>query len=125
MAVVTVHGFCWTNDALKKWLHRKLSNAQGGRRAISSLLLVLFLFVLAMTQSESLHHAVHADTQQPNHHCAVTMLSGGQVDAPPSCGLDIVISPIESVMATTEPSPIKVSFDFTLLPSCGPPAILS
>ncbi|NOS70377.1 MAG: hypothetical protein HOP33_10655 [Verrucomicrobia bacterium] len=102
-----------------------MSNAFGSKRIISVLLLGLFLFVLAMTQFESLHHAVHADSQQPSHHCAATMLAGGQVDAPPPSGVNVVVSPVVFVVEFTQPSAIFVSFDFTLLPSCGPPAILS
>jgi hypothetical protein len=101
------------------------ANAARRRRLAGSLLLVLFLFVLAMTQFESLHHLVHADSKQPNHSCAVTMLRGGQVDTPLPCDVDAVVSSVVFVVAFTQPSPIFVSFDFTLLPSCGPPAILS
>jgi hypothetical protein len=102
-----------------------LSNAFGSKRMISVLLLGLFLFVLAMTQFEPLHHAIHADSQQPNHNCAVTMLRGGQVDAPPPCGVNVVVSPVLFVVGFTQPSAIFVSFEFALLPSCGPPVLLS
>jgi hypothetical protein len=88
-------------------------------------LLGLFLFVLAMTQFESLHHAIHADAQQRDHQCAATLLSSGQVDAPPPSLVSVIVCPLE-VMAEFNCQPVVfVSFDFTLLPSCGPPALLS
>jgi hypothetical protein len=92
---------------------------------VSVLMLGLFLFVVAMTQFESLHRLVHADAKQPNHQCAVTMLSAGQVDAPPPCAASVVVPQAVVVMEIGQPSVIFVSFDFTLLPSCGPPALLS
>lgn len=44
--------------------------------------LLLFLFVLALSASPQLHHAFHHDSDEARHHCAVTLLHNGQVDAP-------------------------------------------
>jgi hypothetical protein len=104
---------------------KQLSNTAPRRWAMAGLLLGLFLFVLAMTQSESLHHLVHVDSKQTSHQCAVTMLRGGQVDAPPPSTVSIPVPQVVAVVVFTQPSAIFVSFDFTLLPSCGPPALLS
>ena len=92
---------------------------------MAGLLLGLFMFLLAMTHFESLHRAIHADARQPNHQCAVTMLQAGQVDAPPASAVSLMLSPVAVVTAFSPPAAVFVSFDFTLLPSCGPPALLS
>jgi hypothetical protein len=110
---------------LKNFAPKELMNMFSSRRAIGTLLLGLFLLVLAMAQFESLHHKLHADAGQPNHHCAVTLLSGGQIDAPPPCSFSVSLSPIELAVEFIHHPVVFVSFDFTLLPSCGPPAFLS
>lgn len=44
--------------------------------------LLLFLFVLALQASPQLHHAFHHDSDEGEHHCAITLLRQGQVDVP-------------------------------------------
>ena len=44
--------------------------------------LLLFLFVLALNVSPQLHLAFHHDSDEGQHHCAVTLLHSGQVDVP-------------------------------------------
>jgi hypothetical protein len=91
---------------------------------VGVLQLALFLFVLAMTQFKSLHHAYHPDSTKPGHQCVVTMVQSGQVDAP-NCDVAIVpkvtvppdLGVVESVFVLT--------VDYSLPPSCGPPALLS
>ncbi|MBP9900963.1 MAG: hypothetical protein V9H26_18115 [Verrucomicrobiota bacterium] len=104
---------------------KKSSDTVPLRWARAGLLLGLFLFVLALAQFGALHHFFHADSKQPNHHCAATMLAGGQIDAAPPCAVAVVVSPIQFVVTITELFPIFVSFDFTLPLSCGPPALRS
>jgi hypothetical protein len=43
--------------------------------------LALFLFVQLLSTSTVLHKLVHSDADSVNHHCAVTMLLSGQVNA--------------------------------------------
>lgn len=125
IAVVPAHSFCWNTTVVIAVAQQNIGNALKSRRGIALLLLGLFLFVQAMTQFESLHHAVHPDSHQPNHQCAVTMLQDGQVDVPPS-GLVSVVVPRDVEVAAVRFAPmVFVSFDFILLPSCGPPALLS
>ena len=44
--------------------------------------LLLFLFVLALSVSPQLHHAFQHDSEEGQHHCAVTLLHSGQVNVP-------------------------------------------
>lgn len=41
-----------------------------------------YLLAMAMAFSPDLHHWVHQDSDQPDHHCVVTTLADGQVDSP-------------------------------------------
>lgn len=91
---------------------------------LGGMLLGLFLGVLVLTISEAWHRAMHADACEPEHQCAVTMLLGGQVDAPV-----VEVTPVFAKVWTgvvPAPKPVFVSVvDFNLPPSCGPPALLS
>ncbi len=87
-------------------------------------LLALFLSVLALTLSEALHRVCHADAGTPQHQCAVTMLQSGQVDAPvyeaaivPPAMVSVSVQLVENIFVP--------SVDYSLPPSCGPPALLS
>jgi hypothetical protein len=99
------------------------ANAARRTRRIGGLTLGVFLFVLAMAQFESLHRWFHAEACQSNHQCAVTMLSGGQVDNPPSQDGHSVLPPAAELIEVREPASTFVAFDFILPPSCGPPAL--
>lgn len=55
---------------------------QTSRRATGIICLVLLLTLQLFASSESLHKLIHPDADSPDHHCAITMLAHGQVDAP-------------------------------------------
>jgi len=40
------------------------------------------LVLLALVACPALHHALHHDSDSSEHHCAVTIFTHGQVDAP-------------------------------------------
>jgi hypothetical protein len=52
------------------------------RKAVVALLLVALVLLLdAMAASPALHELVHRDADSPDHQCAVTLFSHGQVDS--------------------------------------------
>ncbi len=94
------------------------------RQLLAGALVALFLSVFAVAQSEALHRLVHSDAGQPSHQCAVTMLQSGQVDAP-VCDVAIVPAAVVSVSVQLAENNFVPSVDYSLPPSCGPPALLS
>jgi hypothetical protein len=94
------------------------------RQAASAFLLVLLLSLQALVTFPSLHAWVHPDAGDPDHECAVTLFSHGQVDAsaavPP-----IFYAPQQVTFSAVSPKVIFVSADIRLLPSRGPPASLT
>ena len=61
--------------------------SSGMQRALSSVgqalilaLIMGYVCMLAMASSPSLHHWLHGDSDEPDHHCAVTALLDGQFD---------------------------------------------
>lgn len=111
--------------ALKAAAQQRLLNASPTRRLVSVTLLLLFLFVLSLAQFESLHRIFHSDAAEADHTCAVTLLRTGQVDAP--VNIPVVAAAPVLALADALPflAPVFVSFEFLLLPSCGPPALIS
>ena len=87
------------------------------------LLLGLFLSVIAMAYSGILHKALHANAANPDHHCAVTLLASGQIDAP--AGIPPVVPlKIAPVCFLLPELPIPTGVSFNLPQGRGPPALL-
>jgi len=85
-------------------------------------LLGVFLSVFALALSEALHRILHADACAPEHQCAVTTLQSGQVETPVTA-IEPVVAYV-AVFFTAQPQVDFVpSVDFSLPPSCGPPAL--
>lgn len=91
------------------------------RRSASAFLLGLFLSLQAMAVLPALHALIHSDASDPDHECAVTMLTHGQVST--SAVVPPVFQAPEQVRFTlAEPKTIFASVDIQLLPCRGPPA---
>ncbi len=51
-------------------------------RFLATGLLAAHLLVIAMAMSPALHHWLHGDADESDHHCAVTAMIDGQLDRP-------------------------------------------
>jgi len=100
----------------RKFLHSKPLLASG--------LLALFLLVLAMAQSGTLHRLVHADAANPDHQCAVTLLATGQIDVAAATATVPAAAPATFALALPE-APLLAVADYSLLPGRAPPSSLS
>lgn len=99
-----------------KFSQRLTHRALGGGLA-AFLYLVLQLFAA----SPELHHLFHKDSNQPNHQCAIKLLSDGQVDIEPGdFGPRIPDQPLmaESFLAVFAPTQV----DYQLPPGRAPPS---
>jgi hypothetical protein len=106
---------------MKRLRHLKIW-AANRRHWMAATLLGVFLSVFALTLSEALHRALHNEACEPGHQCAVTMLQSGQVETPV-----VTIEPVVAYVTVFLAAPSQVDFvpsvDFSLPPSCGPPAL--
>jgi hypothetical protein len=86
-------------------------------------MLCLFMTLLAMARSESLHELFHPDAQTPGHSCCVTLLQHNQIEA-----ADIPVNAERGVQIewTSEQTDFLSFTGFALIlpPSCGPPPSL-
>ena len=126
--VAKEHGACsykLTIDVLKNLAQRQLRRVWVNKRVAAIFQIALLLFVLAMTCSERLHDAFHPDSSNPNHQCVVTTVRSGPAAAP-SFGMEIVCAetPPTTLAIFVVSVPVADS-DYSLPPSCGPPALLS
>ena len=104
-------------QALPGHLYRRL----GTRRAVALFLLSLFLSLQCFAASHSLHLALHSDAGQPNHECAVSILSHGTVE--PADNRVILFAAPEPIVAEIEPgSPAPTPPLLRLPPGRAPPA---
>ena len=95
-----------------------------GKVAKGVLLLGLFLSVLALTQSATLHKAFHPTAGQSDHQCAVTLLAAGHVDASPSA-VTVSATPLVPIFLNYFEATRPACPSFNLSLSRGPPALLS
>jgi len=85
---------------------------------------LLFVLLLAMAASPALHQAIHPDANDPSHHCAISLLAQGQIEAPG------VGAPVCFTFASCDSAPLFCLSVFSaavefLPPARGPPASLS
>jgi hypothetical protein len=95
-----------------------------GKPFLAGLLLSLFVFVLAMAHSETLHHLVHVDAGMPEHQCAAKLLTKGHVDAAPAA-VSVSITPLASIGCALPQVSLLLAVEYSLLPSRDPPAALT
>jgi hypothetical protein len=98
------------------------ANAICRRWRAGSLLLGVFLFGLALTYFESLHHWVHADAGKPDHQCVVTLRASGQIDLAPVVVSVQLPSAVISLSAWPD-APLYRPPAYSLLPARGPPTL--
>jgi hypothetical protein len=122
--VVSEHENCLLSIKLNNVSHQRSGKLPGARGLCALFMLSLFLSVLAVAQFESLHHAVHQDSDHPDHHCAATLLQTGQVETPVGASTPVIIRNPVCVPRPIE-STVALAADLSLPPSCGPPTLLS
>jgi hypothetical protein len=94
---------------------------RGVRRAWTLVALVLFVTLQVFAASGPLHKAIHADATAPNHHCVITLLTHGQVNAPAALpGLVAFAAALIFCLPPFNPA-VFSSFDYRLSPSRAPP----
>ncbi len=106
------------------WRVKTEAKTLAGRRFKAALLLALFLSVLALANSSTLHHLLHANAGSADHQCAVTLLASGQVDAPTGVP-EIIPATAVLVFSVLPEAPLLAGVSFDLPPGRGPPALLS
>jgi len=88
------------------------------------LVVLLYLFIAMMAASPAIHHFIHPDADQGSHHCAATLISHGQVDAPSIVA--VVIRPDLLLGKFILPAaPELAKSDYRLIPGRDPPFRLS
>jgi len=93
------------------------------KAALAGLLVLLLLFVSALSVCPSLHHLLHHDSNDSDHCCLVTAFAKGQVGTadvvPVVAFISLVFLCGTSLVKTAPPA----SFDYRLSPSRAPPLV--
>ncbi len=105
------------NEAMNRFPPR----ARGFRRGAAWLCLALFLSLQLLAVSAPLHQRIHSDSTAPGHHCAITLLTQGQLSAPDVlAGLGLIFTAGICVPLLCRAVALS-SFDYRLCPSRAPP----
>jgi len=91
------------------------------RRVLSAWLVLQLLFVLAVVACPALHHALHPDSNHPDHHCLATTFAKGQLSGPemmPVVALQVVLVFCAVVLSSGSP---RLSFEYRFAASRAPP----
>ena len=91
------------------------------RRLAALACLVLFLSLQFFASSGALHQSLHADAGSPHHHCAITLLKGGQVAAPVLPSLWMVFTATLLFSVPLIQSAVSSACDLRLAPGRAPP----
>jgi len=106
------------------WLRHKGEKAALGKSAKGVVLLGLLLSVLALANYSALHKAFHPNASNADHHCAVTLLASGQVEAS-SAAAAMPAPPVFLISFVLREPSFEAAPSFNLPLSRGPPALLS
>lgn len=66
----------------KRTLTISFSWSRTVKATVSMFLVLQILGLMLLAACPELHHAIHPDSDQPDHQCLVTMFAQGQIDAP-------------------------------------------
>jgi hypothetical protein len=83
--------------------------------------LLLFVALQVFAASGNLHKAIHSDATSPGHHCVITLLAHGQVNAPVVPGIWVAFVAALIFFLPLLSSAVISSFDLRLSPGRAPP----
>jgi hypothetical protein len=91
------------------------------RRLAVLLCLVLFLVLQVFASSGALHQAIHPDAASADHHCAITLITGGQLNSP--AVLVALLAFVATFLFLQPPlnAAVLSSVDLRLAPGRAPP----
>lgn len=101
--------------------HQITLHNRPARRLAALVCLVLFLSLQFFASSGALHQSLHADSNSPDHHCAITLLTGGQAAAPVLPTLWILFAATIYFSLPPLPTAVPASLDLRLSPGRAPP----
>lgn len=100
----------------------KIASHDRPSRALWSLLfLALFLTLQLFASSGSLHRLLHSDANSPDHHCAITLLTQGQVNVPVVMNLWLAFALALIFSLPLLQATVQSSLDLRLAPGRAPP----
>jgi hypothetical protein len=121
MPIVKSRFLCFIKRRLNKSAQKLAPLPRSYQRAVSALLVGLFVVMLALAAAKALHQSLHSQACEPGHNCAVTLLQSGQLevaDFQPA----LATPPTEIISLNLPLFRVIPHFLAELPPSCGPPA---
>jgi hypothetical protein len=108
---------------MRKMPARFSIRSESSRRVSAAFFLLLFLALQLFASSESLHKWIHPDADSADHHCAITLISHGQVNASEAAlPLAAFVAALFFILPRLQ-SAISSSFDYRFSASRAPPLV--
>jgi hypothetical protein len=103
---------------------RALRNDRRSLRAVAALVLLLYGALLSFAILPELHEKLHSSAKHVDHHCAITLIAGGQIEV---SGCDNLLPPAPTFHLVSSEVDCPAGFcRFELLPpGRAPPSIFS
>ncbi len=95
----------------------------GTRRVGAVFALVLFLTLQLFVSSESLHKLIHPDADSPDHECAITLFTHGQVNTPVATLPTVFFVAALFFLLPLFQSAVLSSFNYRFSASRAPPQV--
>jgi hypothetical protein len=112
---------CTECTRMERATHKINPRRRESRQLAALICLALFLVLKLFVVSEALHHSLHADAAAPDHHCAITLISQGQVAPPAVFPVFVAVCGGMLLWLASHSTFVRTSRDFALAPTRGPP----
>ena len=109
---------------MRLWFADKRSRS-AGRFAVAGFVLVLWLATVALEASPQLHHLLHKDSQDPDHHCLFTQLNQHFLLATFAPAVAVEPPPLPAEAPPILCAESVPSFDYAVSQGRAPPCLFS
>jgi hypothetical protein len=89
--------------------------------ALAGLLGLLLLLLSTLAASPDLHQRLHADSNSPDHNCAITLFAKGQINAAPAAAVLVGFVSLAGALVLLAETLLLPSADYRFSASRAPP----
>jgi hypothetical protein len=91
------------------------------KTVLSAVLVLQLLALLALSASPELHHALHSDSDCPDHHCLVTVFAQGQLSGAEMAAVFVCLAVFFVCTVRRPKTAPQLAFQYRYSPSRAPP----
>jgi hypothetical protein len=106
-------------------LNRKFWKCFGrtAKTVLAALLVLQMLALLALAAGPTLHHALHPESNRPDHDCLITLFAKGQLNETPMAPIGSLLAVFVMCAVLLPALPPRLHFEYRFSPSRAPPCL--